>query len=237
MELKKGDIDKTLIELRRKGKLIKMQLTREDFECLTMIIGSRNEKNLDYFVIDYPTDFEKFSDGSEQNVLFEFTDSNKQHFVFETSLQEKAKGEIWVRYPERMERLQRRKNFRIEVPGGTLVRVQNDAIAFEREVLDVSLGGTLIVVALEKKDRQSMPNLKVGDEMTNLELVFPAFQPNQIVHVQKATIVRLDDETPVGRHQCAMEFTRIRMGDEKSLTEIIYKVQRQFLRERLKVDM
>ncbi len=237
MEMKKEVIDKALTDLRRRQKLIKMQMTREDFECLTIITGVRSEMGVDYFVIDYPADFEDVSDGSEQNVLFEFTDPEKQHFVFETSLREKEKGEIWVRHPTRMERLQRRKNFRIEVPGGTCIRVRNGSASFERQVLDVSLGGTLVIIALEKRDRQTMPGLDVGNELMNLELVFPFDKGDQIVRVQKATVVRLEEEEALGQHQCAIEFTNIRMGDEKSLTEIIYKVQRQFLRERLKVDM
>ncbi len=237
MEMKKEFIDKALTELRRQRTLVKMQMTREDFECLTMITGVRKKDNIEYFVIDYPAEFEEISDGSKQKVLFEFTDPDKQHFVFETVLQEKVEGEIWVRRPERLERLQRRKNFRIDVPEGTHIRVRGGAAEFERQVLDVSLGGTLIVIALEKEDQQMPSILGVGDELMNLELIFPFDQGGKVVRVQKAEVVRLEGDGSDGLHQCAMEFTKIRMGDEKSLTEIIYNVQRQFLRERLKVDL
>lgn len=237
MEMTQEFINKALTELRRQKQLIKMQMTRDDFECLTIINGERRENGVDYFVIDYPAEFEQISDGSDQNVLFEFTDIDKQHFVFETSLRERENGEIWVRRPERMERLQRRKNFRIEAPEGTYIRVENGPDSFRRQVLDVSLGGTLIVVALEKEDRETMPNLEVGDELQNLELNFSSGPQRKMVRIQKAEVVRLDEEEALGLHQCAIEFTRLRMGEEKTLTDIIYQVQRQFLRERLKVDL
>ena len=97
-------------------------------------------------------------------------------------------------------------------------------------MVDISLGGTLIVLVSPDGFSKKDTVFKVGQYFKDIELVFPLEGKDFRVHIEKATVVRLYEDTERSRKCCALQFTNMEEAEKKTLTEFIYKYQRFLLR-------
>ena len=228
-----ADILKTI---KKDKTLIKMRLPGKDYECLTIITNVFPFKQINAFMIDSPKDFQP-AFGSLNNIKmhFEFTGKDNLSYTFKTSGGEIHHDEIKVKFPDFINRKQRRKDFRLEVPPGTRLHVKINSKLHKMTVLDVSLGGTLITLIGSMSESENKQYFKVGKSFEDIELLFPMEGKSFKSKIKKATIVRVVKGSPKPKNCCALQFVSIDKNEEKALTKFIYKYQQQLLRKRLRL--
>ncbi|MBN2418901.1 MAG: PilZ domain-containing protein [Deltaproteobacteria bacterium] len=238
LEFSKGEDRLGVIEeLKNETTLLKMHITGKDFDRLTIITDILPQNTPPLFKIDLPDGFsERVSDIETLKMEFEFTGKENIRYAFRTVGGEILKDGIWIRFPESIERLQRRKFFRIRPPSGTKIFFEIDGKNLEFTVEDISLGGSLGVVAfIGQRDRRSV-HLNVGDILKDIRLVFPSGGERFEVDVIKAIVNRIEKGLLKSKPIYALHFVEIEKKAEKFLTELLYRFQREFLRERLPVN-
>jgi len=230
-----ADILKTL---KKDKTLIKMRLPGKDYECLTIITNVFPYKNKSAFMIDSPKDFQPaFGDLKDVKMHFEFTGKDNLSYTFKTSGGEIHHDEIKIKFPGFINRKQRRKDFRLEVPPGTRLHVKINSKLLKMTVLDVSLGGTLIALVGHMSESENEQLFKIGECFEDIELLFPMDGKSFKSKIKKATIVRVVKGSLKPKNCCALQFVSIDRNEEKALTKFIYKYQQQFLRKRLRLNL
>ena len=219
--------------LQKDKTLIKMNLPGRDFERITLITRIRHRRQNPVFLIDYTQGFrEAVVDVKDVKMHFEFTREDKVNYSFTTYGWEIYRDEIGVRFPEFIERKQRRRDFRLPVPPDTKLSCQMESTLLEMKVLNVSLGGTLAVLVGRKEDHKTAPICNPGTHLSDIEMVFPLAEESLKVHIEKARVVRLEEDPSNKKNCCALQFVSIEERQEKALTEFIYKYQRHILQKK-----
>lgn len=215
--------------------LVKLVVKGTGFESVTVITGLRSKNNQEQFRIDSPDDFQIILQSRDcGNLYFEFNGQDKVLYTFETRPDPKwHSGDVWIPVPDTVDRIQRRRNFRLEAPMGTELVLRQLHPPLRMVVLDFSLGGLLCVVesARERIKRNLM--LTRGRTLRNLELLFRDENVTTKIRVSEATIVRLETNPVTGYRQYAFQFMRMDKNEEKTLTKVLYSMQRRLLRQRL----
>jgi c-di-GMP-binding flagellar brake protein YcgR len=225
-------------ELLQRKTLLKLILVDTDFEHHTVVTALRPKKNDPHFIIDTPEGFEEAAvDIDIWHIRFEFTEKDNIKYVFTTIGGQIADNQIYIKLPEKVERKQRRRLFRINAPAGTKLCFSIHVARHELEVIDISLGGSL--AALVQTDSRVRHNPPFPDihALKDVELVFPAGISRQPIRVKTAQIKRMKKNPETARYEMALEFNEISKHDESLLTDLIYRLQRQYLRKRLPLDI
>ncbi len=229
--------DKNLLNLlkalQKDKTLIKMNLPGRDFERITIITRVRHRRQDPFFLIDYPQGFrEAVGDVKDVKMYFEFTREDEVNYSFSTYGWEIYRDEIGVRFPEFIEREQRRKDFRLAVPFDTKLYIQVDSTLLEMKVLNISLGGTLAVLVGRKEGCKEETIFNAGEYLSDIKMVFPLEGKDLRVHIEKAMVVRLEEDQSKDKNCCALQFISMEEKEEKALTEFIYKYQRHILQKK-----
>ena len=99
----------------------------------------------------------------------------------------------------------------------------------------MSLGGTLgVLVSLTKQMEQEL-KLKEPRILDNVELVFPVkddIDDTSRVYIKRCQIIRQERNPQTKKYECAMEFKEIIEREQKKLTDLFYRWQRDYLRKR-----
>lgn len=220
--------------LRQSRTLVRMHAPGKQYECLTLVTDVGNSPGAPFFLVDCPRGF-KEAVGEEEGCRFhfEFTDENGLKYNFRTSGHRIFKDEVSISVPEFIERIQRRKNFRIQPPAGAKLLV--DGINSARHVMsivNISRSGTLGALVLEDDDKTGTSDIRTGCRLKNLEMVFPLAEKESIICVQEAEIKRIEKKPGENRNLCAFHFTDIGKKQEKVLVDLIFRIQRDLLRKR-----
>lgn len=228
-----ADILKTI---KKDKTLIKMRLPGKDYECLTIITDVLTSRHKSAFMIDSPKDFQPAFGGlNDIKMHFEFTGKDNLSYTFKTSGGEIHNDEIKMKFPDFINRKQRRKDFRLEVPPGTSLHIKINSKLLKMTVLDVSLGGTLIALVGQMSESENKQFIKIGECFEDIELIFPMEGKSFKSQIKEATIVRVVKGSLKPKNCCALQFVSIDKNEEKALTKFIYKYQQQLLRKRLRL--
>lgn len=216
--------------LRNDKTFLKMNLTGMDFERLTIVLEIDLGEEGPLFLIDAPAGLrEALRDEAPGKIRFEFTGPDNLQYLFNTSGGQVLHDRIWIRLPESIERIQRRRHFRLEAPLGTRLYVSLDGRRQEMNVINVSQGG-LLVAPLKGTSRSEI--IRTGDYLRRIALVFPSEEDHPSLTIEEALVRRREQDTLTGEPRYGLQFTRLEKKTEKVLTDIIYRLQRQFLRKR-----
>lgn len=239
MEKIEGENIADILKTIKKDKtLIKMRLPGKDYECLTIITNIFPFRQKNAFMIDSPKDFQPAFGGSNNiKMHFEFTGKDNLSYTFKTSGGEIHHDEIKVKFPDFINRKQRRKDFRLEVPPGTRLHVKINSKLHKMTVLDVSLGGTLIALIGSISESENKQFFKIGECFEDIELIFPIEGKSFKSKIIKAAVVRVLKSSLKPKKCCALQFVSIDKNEEKALTKFIYKYQQQLLRKRLRLNL
>jgi len=214
-----------------------MHLLGHQYERLTVVTGVRNQQKIPFFLIDCPQGFKEAVAGIDDcRIRFEFTGKDKIKYVFRTSGKTFLDKEICIRFPEVIERTQRRRHFRLTPPLGTLLYINAKPTIRKMNVVDVSEGGLLGALANKGAPMSEDPLFKVGQHLKGIELIFPAEVETILVQIKEAVIRRLGRDPVTGRDTCAFQFIDIEKYPRKTIIELIYQFQRDILRNRLPDD-
>jgi c-di-GMP-binding flagellar brake protein YcgR len=235
-KIREGAILKLLTELHQNKIPLKIRWTDTDDECSTYIADIRKRKRALHFLLNPQEEFFKTADAANPSRLrIEFIDKENIKYVFETGAGEFSRGMMWVGFPEVIHRYQRRSLFRLEAPHGTRLYFDVNDVRYKLLVINVSLSGTLaVLVSLTKQMEQELKSYK-SQILKDVELVFPSKNKKGQVSVVriKGCQFRRQERNPLTRKfECAMEFTEIDEDEQKKLTQLFYRWQREYLRKR-----
>ena len=225
-------------ELEKDKTLIKLKIDKIDFESLTLLTGFRRKFGRNYFLLDYPEGFrEATAKMKSWRLKFEFTGRDKIQHSFTAIGSDYYRDQLCIDFPKKILRLQRRKNFRLEAPDGSIIDFKIDETRCKEKVIDVSLGGALVsLVCFGDASLEDLP-FQPGDMLEEIELVFPGEYEEQRIYIEKATVVRIQDGRQDARICCGLQFRKIDKSQIEALTDFIYNYQRRYLRTRLRPDM
>jgi c-di-GMP-binding flagellar brake protein YcgR len=235
-KIQRGALLKLFTELQADKIPLKMQLTNGDDMRLTVITDICKRNRALHFLVNSPEGYRKLSEEAGQSRLrFEFIDNENIKYVFETNTWELSREMIWVRFPEFVHRYQRRKLFRLEAPHGTRLYFKVNDIRYKLLVINVSLGGTLGVLVSLTKQMERELNRYNSKILENVELSFPSKdrkKAGSIVNIKRCQINRQEKNPLTNKFECAIEFKEIREEEQKNLTDLFYKWQRDYLQKR-----
>jgi len=218
--------------------LLTLDFSNSDHKQLTRISALADRNNEPHFIMETPEGLEHAAaKNAPWHIRFEFTGRDQIRYGFTSVGAEILGKRTFVKMPRVLERNQRRKLFRVSAPAGTKLRLTIDGIGLELEVINLSIGGSLAALV------QTNPNIKgsrpFADNyfLKNAELVFPAEIMHQSIKISAIQIKRIKMDTETKRYEVALEFYEIDKSEERKLTDLIYRLQRQDLRRRLPLDI
>lgn len=226
-----------LMQLKKDKTLVKMKLSGKDYEQLTMITGVRTAGKHPVFLIDLPFGFKQAVSAVDiWNINFEFVASDGVQYKFKTSGGKITGSGVRINLPNFIERLQRRKDFRLDFNPGTEIRFEQDGFKYELGVINLSMGGVLATLPIPFKGIQVAPVFDAGRTLRDIELVSPLEGRNIRVEIKKALILRSNRDNKPGQYIFGLQFLEIENDEIKALRELIYNLQRDFLKKRLKTN-
>ena len=221
-------------QLQNDKMLIKMYVLGKQYERLTFVTGTHINTHNPYFIIDCPEDLmETITDVDSCRMLFEFVGNDNLFYNFKTTGKEITRGEIFIRLPEVVYRMQRRKNFRMTPPLGTKICINNNFGRLEMNVLNISRGGVLVLPVNLDQEYPDVSELKVGSKLSNIELTFPFEEKIVKMYVEEALVLRRSKHPVTKQDNFGLQFTDMEKSQEKILMEFIFSFQRNTLRKRL----
>lgn len=227
------NIHSTLDYLKSNKVLVRMKLIDKDYEQLVLIHDIREKANTKFFIIDYPKGISDFIEPNEPvRIQFEFTGADNLPYLFTSILQQIYQKEIWIDFPETILRKQLRKAFRVVMPSGTKMSFKKLGIYYVQQLVNLSLGGSYGALISCQAGTLSSEALLPHDLLTDIEIFFRSILSIQKVNIRKAEVVRCDDRSSPNLF-VAMRFLDLDKAEEKALTELIYFIQREQLKNRL----
>ena len=134
---------------------------------------------------------------------------------------------LTIELPDAIERIQRRKYFRINTPAGTKMILNHHGKGFEFDVINVSEGGALV----GHKTRFHNKNIFYeGGLLSKLQLISREEGLATRIYIDSAEIVRIAKNSDRGRYDYAIEFNNILNQNETKIREFIYNCQRKAIK-------
>jgi c-di-GMP-binding flagellar brake protein YcgR len=218
-----------------KRVIIAMHIVDSDFERLTCVTGVRQEPDGPWLQIDLPEGFQAAAvRRNELQLKFNFNGPDQLEYIFTTRGGVYRGRELHVPFPEHVERLQRRKNFRMPTPTSTKMMFRTERGHAILGVINISLGG--IFGALIKHNCRDLKGslLAMGQDIHNAGIIVPPDneREEQIIIVKKMEVRRIEHDPDRHIYRYAFEFKDILTAETKKLTQAIYYFQRVFLQRR-----
>jgi c-di-GMP-binding flagellar brake protein YcgR len=222
-------------ELMERKVIISIHVVGTGFERLTCIAAIQCDTVDSFLLIDRPDGFSQSVGQTEEwNLRFNFNGPDQLEYVFHTRGGENSGDNLKVPFPEFVERLQRRKDFRIlTVPGTKLVFVDKKVKGVV-ELINISLGGAFGLLQKYKSKNPGGSPLALEQRLYKVGLIFPADKEatEQMIVVDKVEVRRIEHERERKLYKYAFEFMDIAKDQKQKLTQAIYHIQRQYLKNR-----
>ncbi len=228
-------VEQTLRYLKDKRVLIKVAVKGAAFENVSLLTDIDTEGPIPRFCIDPPEGMRDALQLKKKCALYcEFNGEDKVLYHFTLPVED-WHGDYWFPLPSEIERIQRRRNFRLEAPMGTTLSAKQLEPPVRLLVLDFSLGGLLCMVESLRDGQEKRRVLFKGRTLNNLDLVFDE-EETMLIRIMRARIVRTGRNPNNNHEQYAFEFIAIDKAEERKLTEVLYRMQRKLLRQRVSLE-
>lgn len=221
---------KTIKQLQRDRTILRINILGTGFEGLTVITDIISREDNPGILIDYPggaDDSVPYSYG--KRILFEFRGKDRIHYRFRSVVSEVRENGIKIEPLESIERIQRRKHFRVDAPAGTMMIFNTQEKKYQFNVINLSEGGALINLKASFHNRILF---NVGAKISNLFLMCEENNLNVRIKIKDAEILRTDKRPETGRYNYAIKFIGIDKDNIYEIREFIYKCQRILLKRR-----
>lgn len=216
---------------------LKLTLLNTDYENQTHIIALTDRNEAPQMIMDIPKGFEKAAANVDVwKIHFEFIGLDRIHYAFATHGGNMAGQRIVLKPPQELERKQRRELFRLNAPSDTRLYILKDANRLELQVMNISIGGSLAALVQTKADMPADSPFAVDQLLKGVALEFPAEIMQRPIQIKAVQIKRIEHNSETKRYEMGLEFLKISAGEQKRLTDLIYELQRQYLRQRLPLD-
>ncbi len=218
-------------QLQRGRTPLRLHVLGRGYERLSIVTGVEVQKDRAFVLVDLPWQFEtEVPDGAGTRVQLEFADKNRIPHSCRTVIDHAEGDNLWIVLPEHIERIQRRKHFRVEPPQGTRLVMPVQDRKVEVPVLNLSLGGGLVISPM-KGDLKSLP-LQAGMVLERLRLLGLMDEERIEVGIRKAEVKRVERIPDSTRINFAIQFVRMERADEQVLDRFLYYSQRRLLKKR-----
>ncbi len=215
--------------------IMSMQLMGGRYERITYIIGIDTAEKEPRLVVDNPEGFNEAAAGARPwRLRFNFNGPDKLEYIFQVEGGAARGKDLILPLPDFVERIQRRKNFRIDAPLGSQMSFTLAAEACIISLINISLGGAYGVLTQPKPKKIPRTLLKKDQRIYRLELCFPGDEEMeaQTIRIKKAEVRRIEHDRERHIYKFAFEFMDMARQEKEKLTRAIYHAQRQFLQKR-----
>jgi hypothetical protein len=222
-------------QVQREKIMLSMRLVGQNYERLTMVTRIPKNEKASFFAIDPPRDFRNtVSKLDTWEIHFNFNGPDNLEYIFTTSGGKFYDNEIQINLPDYIERLQRRRYFRLSVPAGTKLFFESDQVQREINLINISMRGTLGLLKTFNEKDQKKPILKKEDYLKDIKIIFPSDTEDnkREVNVNKTIIRRAEHDPQKNMDLYAFEFVSIDRDQERRLIQIIFNLQRLFLQKK-----
>lgn len=234
-KIQNSKIDELFNDLIVTKHIISMYVVGTDFERLTCVVSTEQENNGKFLQIDKPDGFEKAVQKKELwKIRFSFIGPDRLEYLFHT-LDGTVNGTtLKIPYPEFVERLQRRRDFRVSTLWGTKLVFVHEEIKGVISLINLSLGGAFGVLMKHNQKDLKGPLFTKDQPLYKIGIIFPADKDNdeRVVIINKAEIRRIEHDIERKLYKYALEFIEIDKTEQQKLTQAIYNIQRQYLKNR-----
>jgi c-di-GMP-binding flagellar brake protein YcgR len=223
------EVKESLKNLIRFGQACKMEIPRTPYSWLTSLSKIKEDGKGVLLLVDRVRDFEEvLSTSHRQEVLVEYLENDEVPCSFLSRVSQVDTRGIWVEIPEKIQRDQKRKFFRLRAPVGTEIFFPGDPGKEKKgTVKDYSLGGVAFLTNKEV-------SLKPGDRLKNLRLCISEGREVLKVSVPLTVVIRAEPDFFQGQTFYALEFLEFPEANKKEFTRHIFEKQRNLLRRVIK---
>jgi c-di-GMP-binding flagellar brake protein YcgR len=217
---------------RLKEERIPLQFTvfGKNYERLSLITGVKKGDSGSFVLIDSPPRLrEDLPECEGLQVKVEFLDSDRIQYAFRSRIVRVSEQDIWLVLPEFVERIQRRRFFRIAPPMGTRVSFIRDGKPLEASVVNLSEGGALL--SFGQYSREGL-KLWAGEKLHKLHLRCFGERVSAEIRIGEAVIRRVEKDPLAPHPTCACQFLSMDSKDKNSLQVFIFQCQREMLQRR-----
>jgi c-di-GMP-binding flagellar brake protein YcgR len=222
-------------ELIEKKVIIAINVIGAGFDRLTCINGVTHDESGYYLIVDSPDDFEEAAAVKDLwHLRFNFNGPDRLEYIFSTQGGEFCDQGLKIPFPEHVERLQRRRNFRVNTEIGTKMHFKLNKLQGVIDTINVSLGGVYGVLTKHNFKFMRGPVLKKDQQIYDINIIFPGDEdsPEDTVRVKRAEVKRVEHDQDRGYYRFAFEFKEIEKQERNRLIQVIYDLQRRYLRRR-----
>jgi c-di-GMP-binding flagellar brake protein YcgR len=215
--------------------IMSMQLMGSGYERITYILGIDTAEKEPRLVVDNPEGFkEAAADAGPWRLRFNFNGPDKLEYIFRVEGGDNRGKDLLLPLPEFVERIQRRKNFRIDAPLGSRMSFTLSSEACILSLINISLGGAFGALTQPKPKKIPRSLLKKDQRLYRIELGFPGDEEMeaQTIRIKKAEVRRIEHDRERHIYKFAFEFMDMASQEKEKLTRAIYHAQRQLLQKR-----
>lgn len=220
---------KIIQELRKNRTIIRINLLGKGYEGLTMVTGVNTMDNIPLILVDRPTGYSDYvQDSTGERVFLEFIGKDKIQYNFKTIIEKEGDDDILIQLPKVINRVQRRKHFRIEPPLGTSVAFTADSKKYHLNVINLSMGGVMVSQGTEVHDKEIFFK---GRSLRDILLLCEDNGIKTRIKIKKGEIVRVEKNEENEKYGYAIQFMEIDKDTGQQLHVFIYLSQRVVLRK------
>ena len=221
--------------LLKKRVIVSIHIVGTDFEKLTCAIALKEDITGNWLLVDMPGGFRAAAAEKEPPVLkFSFNGPDQLEYVFVTPEARIAGSELKIPFPPHVERVQRRKDFRMDAPPGSRMHVAlNDGIQAVLGLINISIDGAL--GALIKHNFKGLKGSLLAENqfIAGGSIIVPGNGvPPQPIIMKQSEIRRIEHQKEKNIYRCAVQFIEMDPAEKKKLTQTVYHLQREFLKKR-----
>jgi len=216
-------------QLKRERSALKLNIAGCDNEGLSILLGIAQFNGNPCLMLDFPAGVSLdtlFAHGKK--VYIEFTDKKKINYNFRSTVAGVTPQNIYILMPKAINRLQRRRFFRIPPPLGTKIIINDEWGKFEFNVVNISEGGALI----SHPDAFHDERIFFQGAEKSLVIVCGEEGNAHTIKIRKAEIKRINKVPETHRYNYALHFIDCGTQEENKIRNFIYSCQRRFLEKR-----
>ena len=222
-------------ELITRNTIISMSVVGAAFDRLTCITGMKKDSKGTYLLIDAPDGFAEAAAVKDRwHLRFNLNGPDSLEYIFSTRGGSFYKKELKIPFPEHVERLQRRKDFRVDTLSGTRMQFKLNKIQGTIDIINISASGVYGILSKHNFKFIRGAVLKKDQDLFDFTMVFPGIddKSGNSVYVKRASVKRIEQHKDSGFYHYAFEFKELEKEEETILIRIIYDLQRLYLRRR-----
>ncbi|MFH0844129.1 MAG: PilZ domain-containing protein [Pseudomonadota bacterium] len=218
-----------LEQLKKDRTALQFSVLGKNYERLTLVTGLKDGNDGPYVLLLCPVGFtEMITDFAGAAVKVEFVGKDKIQYAFRSHIRMVSDEDLCIEFPEFIERIQRRRYFRIAPPIGTKVVFTKDGEPLEASVINLSEGGSLLSLpASSPKEEKVARRVTQGDYLRNLRLLCEGKYSRVELTVRKALVKRAEKNSQTGRYILALQFADMEKRETNMLHEYIFRCQRE----------